>query len=238
MSTEDGDHFSNEQPLKRSASTGSAVPVSGLYLSPSSPSGSDVSDSGLPVMSSSHIYRPVPRTGGVLPTQLETTTTSSSNDPPTYLSLSLPGADSCEVSNHVTESNQSTNTIQLLPVMPPPMQQVPANLQNQTADFLSSSSPVPEAVSMQQVLVNQRNSEFGGLSPPPQASAAVAQQAEKVFVPFSAELMAVIQEMIRKEVRNCMAGFEQQQSGLCMQQAAADGFRNAAMKRIGISKTE
>ncbi|KAA8547162.1 hypothetical protein F0562_003572 [Nyssa sinensis] len=228
MNTEDG----NDYPLKRSVSAGSALPVSGLYLSPSSPSGSDVSDSSLPVMSSSHIYRPVARTGGVLPPQLEST--SSTNDPPTSLSLSLPGADSCEVSNRATELNQSTNPIQLLPVMLPPpptsvtaavpMQQVPVNQQNPKADFVSSAPPVP----FQHVRVTQWSSEFGGLSS--RIPVAVAQQA---FVPFSAELLAVIQEMIKKEVRSYVAGVEQQQSGMCTQQAAADGFRNAAVKRIG-----
>ncbi|KAA8531653.1 hypothetical protein F0562_006630 [Nyssa sinensis] len=248
ITPDEDDDFSNHPPLKRSASTGSAIPVSGLYLSPNSPCGSDASDSSLPVMSSAHVFRPVPRTGGVSPPQLETS--SSSNDPPTSLSLSLPGADSCEVSNRATESNQSTNPIQLRPVLPlppaavtvSPMQQIPFNQQNQKADFLSSSSLVPKAVSMEQFSVNPQKSEFGGLLSPPPASVAVAQQPEKMFVPFSAELMAVIQEMIKKEVRSYMAGFEQQQqqqkSGLCMQQAANDGFRNAAVNRIGISRIE
>ncbi|KAL0343547.1 UNVERIFIED_CONTAM: Transcription factor [Sesamum angustifolium] len=104
-----------ERPLKRSVSAGSGVPVSGLYLNPGSPSGSDVSDSSLPVMSASHVYKPVARAGGVLPPQLETA--SSAPDPPTSLSLSLPGV----------ESKQSTKTKlklrqklipQLLPVCP------------------------------------------------------------------------------------------------------------------------
>ncbi|KAE8695372.1 Transcription factor MYB44 [Hibiscus syriacus] len=44
------------QPLKRSASAG-------LYMSPGSPSGSDVSDSSVPVLLplQSHVYKPVPR---------------------------------------------------------------------------------------------------------------------------------------------------------------------------------
>ncbi|XVF61252.1 hypothetical protein PTKIN_Ptkin08bG0115400 [Pterospermum kingtungense] len=96
------------QPLKRSASAG-------LYMSPESPSGSDASDSSVPVLSSScHVYKPIPRTGGVnvdvnvMPAGAETA--SSSNDPPTSLSLSLPGAESCEVSTHpVTELTQMRN---------------------------------------------------------------------------------------------------------------------------------
>ncbi|KAJ1383058.1 hypothetical protein SESBI_43706 [Sesbania bispinosa] len=59
------------QPLKRPVSVGAAMPVStGLYMNPPTPgipSGSDTSESSVPVNSSSHVYRPVPRTGGVLP---------------------------------------------------------------------------------------------------------------------------------------------------------------------------
>ncbi|CBI33769.3 unnamed protein product, partial [Vitis vinifera] len=68
---------------------------------------------------------------------------------------------------------------------------------------------------------------------PATVPATVLSQGEKPFIPFSAELLAVMQEMIRKEVRNYMAGLEQ--NGVCLQ---ADGIRNAAVKRIGISKIE
>lgn len=196
--TEDGSFGGDypPHPLKRSVSAGAAAPVSGLYLSPSSPCGSDVSDSSLPVVSSSHVYRPVARTGGIIPPE----TTSSSNDPPTSLSLSLPGVDSCEVSNRVPEPNHAppANPIQMIPAMAP-LQQIPMHQHNQPAT-------VP---------------------------ATVLSQGEKPFIPFSAELLAVMQEMIRKEVRNYMAGLEQ--NGVCLQ---ADGIRNAAVKRIGISKIE
>ena len=192
--TEDGSFGGDyqPQPLKRSVSAG-AAPVSGLYLSPGSPSGSDVSDSSLPVVSSSHVYRPVARTGGIIPPE----TTSSSNDPPTSLSLSLPGADSCEVSNRAPEPSHAApaNPIQMIPAMAP-LQQIPMHQNNQPA-------------------------------------AAVLIQGEKPFIPFSAELLAVMQEMIKKEVRSYMAGLEQ--NGVCSQ---ADGIRNAAVKRIGISKIE
>lgn len=55
--------------------------------------------------------------------------------------------------------------------------------------------------------------------------------AEKQF--FSAEFLAMMQEMIRKEVRDYMAGIEQ--NGLCMQ---SDAVRNAVIKRIGIRKVD
>ncbi|KAK7252800.1 hypothetical protein RIF29_37014 [Crotalaria pallida] len=147
----------NPQPLKRSVSAGAAMPQvsTGLYMnppSPCSPSGSDVSESSGPVASSSHVYRPVPRTGGV---QIETA--SSSNDPPTSLSLSLPGVDSSEVSNRVTESTQET------PLNTPPLMRTPV-----------MAAPVAAA------------------GPPTGA------------FNFGGDLFSVMQEMIRKEVRNYM----------------------------------
>ncbi|KAK7309182.1 hypothetical protein RJT34_05715 [Clitoria ternatea] len=196
----------DQQPLKRSVSAGAAMPVStGLYMNPptpGSPSGSDVSESSVPPVAStspsSHVFRPVPRPGPVLP---PVETTSSSNDPPTSLSLSLPGVDSSEVSNRITEPIHAvlpqSNTISLLPIMtsslPPAAATTPA--------------PLP-AVMPQQTPFN-----------------------------FSAEFLAVMQEMIRKEVRNYMAGLELQQNGMCFQ-AAEEGFRNAAVKRIGISRID
>ncbi|XP_044481850.1 transcription factor MYB73-like [Mangifera indica] len=97
-----GDNIQN-QPLKRSVSAGSGVPLTtGLYMNPSSPSGSDVSDSSVHVLSSGHnIFKPLGRPE----------TTSSTNDPPTSLSLSLPGADSSEVTNQkAVESSKVVNT--------------------------------------------------------------------------------------------------------------------------------
>ncbi|KAK6151226.1 hypothetical protein DH2020_016158 [Rehmannia glutinosa] len=161
-----GAHQQPHRPLKRSVSAGSAVPVSGMYFSPGSPSGSDVSDSSLPF-----VYKPVA-------------------NPATSLSLSLPGVESTESTNPKIESTQpKTNPIPLLlPVLsiPPP--------------------PPP---------------------PPP---------------PFSKELMAVMQEMIRAEVKNYMQynqPQQYQQMGLRMQQANVnEGFRNAAMNRLGISRID
>ncbi|KAK6152754.1 hypothetical protein DH2020_012393 [Rehmannia glutinosa] len=188
-SDEDDFDNNNKRPLKRSVSAGSGMQVSGHYLNPGSPSGSDVSDSSLPVMSVSRVYKPVARSGVVLPPQIETA--SSENDPPTGLSLSLPGVES---TSHKTESTQlKTNPIRLL-----------------------TSAPAP----------------------------VVVQQREKGLMPFGAELMAVMQEMIRAEVRNYMVGIEQQhrqeyqqEMGICVQQANVnEGFRNATVKRVEISR--
>ncbi|EEF37423.1 transcription factor MYB44 [Ricinus communis] len=205
------DSLINTQPLKRSVSAGSGVPVStGLYMNPGSPSGSDVSDSSyVPVFTSSpHVFRPVARTGGVV-SFVEATSSSNDNnnnnnisdDPPTSLSLSLPGVDSSEVSNRVAESTPvrvpDSTTISLMPVM----NQVP--------------SPATAAAVQQGGSANS-----GG------------------FMGFTTEFMAVMQEMIRKEVRNYM--MEQSGGGgMCFQAAGGDGFRNVVgMNRVGVSKIE
>ncbi|KAK7307659.1 hypothetical protein VNO77_40907 [Canavalia gladiata] len=192
------------QPLKRSVSAGAAMPVStGLYMNPptpGSPSGSDVSESSVPVASSSHVFRPVPRPGGLLP---PVETTSSSNDPPTSLSLSLPGVDSSEVSNRIPEPTHTppppANAIPLLPIMTAP-------------------APVPLSLPLPQQFHEPLKQT--GLGP----------------FNLNAEFLAVMQEMIRKEVRTYMAGLEQQ-NGMCFQ-AVDDGFRNASVKRIGISRID
>ncbi|KAB5556986.1 hypothetical protein DKX38_007895 [Salix brachista] len=193
------------QPSKRSVSAGSGVPVStGLHMSPGSPSGSDVSDSSLPGLSSSsfnhNIYRPVARTGGVLP-PVETTSSSENNndDPPTSLSLSLPGADpATKVPNRVVESTQQ----------PKP---------NSVTPFLLAADPA-------------------------QTTPGVAGQTGHAgcgFVGFSRELMTVMQEMIRREVRNYM--MEQSGGvggGMCYQGMSGEGFRNVAVNRVGVGKIE
>ncbi|RYR78705.1 hypothetical protein Ahy_A01g003563 isoform B [Arachis hypogaea] len=154
--------------------TGPADFDGGLHMSPTSPgspSGSDASDCSVRAVSPSHVLRPVQRT--VVP-PIETA--SSSEDPPTSLSLSLPGVDvAVEVSNRVTESMSPVTTADPLP-LPSPQHQVVAPFN------------------------------------------------------FSAELMAVMQEMIRKEVRSYM----EQRNGMCFQ--AAGGFRNVSVNRVGISK--
>lgn len=222
---------SHHQPLKRTASTGSAGHASGAFsLNPGSPSGSDVSSSSLPCTSSSYVFKPVARTGPVLPPhQLETT--SENTDPPTCLSLSLPGVDSTDVSTRSPVSTQPKAPIQLLPPPPPPSPPAPVDQQNPHKQVAFGSQ---------------------------------AQLPDKVFVPFTGELLAVMQEMIRNEVRSYMMGMEQQQQqnlhqlhqqqqqmmmmhggmgmgmGMCVQQASAanDGFRNAAIQRIGINKID
>lgn len=207
-----------QPPLKRSVSDGSGLPV---YLSPGSPSYSDVSDSSVPVVSGSNLYKPVAIPGGVSPMKLEV----GSADPPTSLSLSLPGSDSSEETSHkidLTEANQT----------PPP-----TPLLSLAASPAAFAASIPVAVEMP--------------------------QQDKVFTPFSAELMAVMQEMIKTEVRNYMMGLEQhqkqlfhhqqqhqhyiqqqiqqqvQQMGMCMQQANVnERLRNPTINRVGISRID
>ncbi|KAJ8770678.1 hypothetical protein K2173_021325 [Erythroxylum novogranatense] len=185
-----------EPPFKR--------PSGGVSMNPGSPSGSDVSDSSVAVLSSSHVYRPVARTGGVMP-PVETTSSSNNDDPLTSLCLSLPGADSSEVSTRASESmptcvHESTQVSPLPPVNP-----------------VQVSCLAPISAPFQPV--------NGGTG--------------TGFMSFNAELMAVMQEMIRREVRNYL--MEQNGGGvgnMCYQAAAGDGFRNVAMNRIGVGKIE
>ncbi|KAI3713028.1 hypothetical protein L1987_71598 [Smallanthus sonchifolius] len=255
MTNEEFSEFAIQQPsLKRSVSAGSAVVVSGRYLNPGSPSGSDVSDSSVPVISSSqHVYWPIARTGAVLAPQIEVATSSPTQaqpvarDPPTSLSLSLPGVEN-EASTPMMLMPPSPVASSLPPPLPPvpihamPLRQVRIenhqNLNlNNNADLMSS---IPMAIStaMHQLKVSR--------DPVPPV-----EQPEKAFAPFSEEFLSVMQDMIRKEVRNYMTGVEQHNrqqrtagegGGMCMKQATSggsEGFRNAAVvKRIGISKID
>ncbi|XP_061353979.1 transcription factor MYB44-like [Gastrolobium bilobum] len=169
----------DHQPLKRSSSVGAG------YLNPSSPSGSDLSDPGLPAMSTPPSQVNVCRPIAVVPSIHLFETASSVNDPLTSLSLSLPGFSSPNNgsgsgSNHGFSSSP-TQVIQTRPPSPPPAQ----------------SS-------------DDRGKQM-----------------------FDAEFLAVMQEMIRKEVRSYMSGIEQ--NGLCMQ---TEAIRNAVVKRMGISNVE
>ncbi|KAK1275051.1 Transcription factor MYB44 [Acorus gramineus] len=216
----DGIH--QQPPPKRSSSVGPAVSA-GLCLSPGSPSGSDVSDSSLP---SSHVFRPIPRTGGV---QIGDSTTSldRNDDPPTLLSLSLPGSSPCEGGVCKSVNPDRPLTFQIEPPPPPP----PA-----AAYAATVAAAVEEAV------VEKMSVPLS------------AQPVQRAGFSFGPEFMEVMQEMIKKEVRAYMLGLEQYQpqqiqspnsivgggGSLCFQ-AVPDMngvIRNAAVKRIAISKID
>ncbi|KAI3747879.1 hypothetical protein L6452_10597 [Arctium lappa] len=221
MTNEEFNEFAIQQPLlKRSVSAGSAVPVSGLGLNPGSPTGSDTSDSSVPALSSSHVlFRPVARP--IVVAQIDVGTSSPprppppppANDPLTSLSLSLPGVD---------PSDEPTATpMQLMPPSPTEIPSPPP-----------PPSPVPiPALPLQQVPVNRirdlnLNDDAEFMSSIPAAISTAMQQlevSEKAAVPFSAEFLSVMQDMIRKEVRKYMRGLEQGGVGMCVQQASNGG---------------
>ncbi|KAL0692110.1 hypothetical protein Bca4012_059290 [Brassica carinata] len=148
---------------KRSVSDGCPPVATGLYMSPGSPTGSDVSDSS--TVPSVGLFKPVPRAGGVvLPLPTQTISSSSSDDPATSLSLSLPGA--ADVSEESNRSHESTTNIN-------------AWSQNKNTDssFFPFSAGFPSAIE-----------EMG-----------------KSFAGNGGEFMAMVQEMIKSEVRSYIA---------------------------------
>ncbi|CAH9124572.1 unnamed protein product [Cuscuta epithymum] len=192
MSADEGSDLADmihQQPLKRSVSAGAALPVSGLYFNPGSPSGSDISDSSLPPMSpSTHVFKPIPRTGAVLLPQAETPPLPPPPiDPPTSLSLSLPGVDSPEVSPRLTESTHPRSPIPL---------------------FSAAMQTPPLLPPMSFHQIPHEKPDLGGEAVTMAAKETQVQQ-DRVFVPFSQELLAVMQDMIKAEVRSYMMDAEQ-----------------------------
>ncbi|XP_020582804.1 transcription factor MYB44-like [Phalaenopsis equestris] len=194
-----------EERLVKRANSG------GLSFSPGSPSSSDLSDSShhsqaliTPPPLVAPVYRPVPRTGCIVPSQIspaiDTAAASNSSgsgsnmtdDPVTSLTLSLPGSssDQSEASDH-RRCNQS--------------------------DLLLMAPPTSETEKLQL---------------PAAAATATA------VVPFSKEFMAMMQEMIRQEVRNFMSGMEQRDWMNMNMNQSTESLRNSVIKRIGITKIE
>ncbi|XP_022894683.1 transcription factor MYB44-like [Olea europaea var. sylvestris] len=217
------------QPLKRSSSVGPSTKLcsSGLYLDPSSPSGSDLSDSSL---SGHQIYRPTARTGGTSPQH----SSPSQPDLLTSLSLSLPGSSSSPKT--VLETSMKSVSQQRKPVSDPtpkPLQE-PALKSGYHIQKTQSSTPLPPQPHVQLTFpplapVSMQTLQYAAAAKPtPSPSQAVA---DKQF--FSPEFLATLQEMIRKEVRNYMEGIEP--NGFYMH---TDAIRNAVAKRIGISEID
>ncbi|KAL4334629.1 hypothetical protein GQ457_07G025130 [Hibiscus cannabinus] len=190
---------SASQPLRRSASLGAGNNISGLYLYRDSSSGSDVSDSSLPAASS--VHTPLARTGSWATSSQHMETASTTTNPPTLLTLSLPGSNPCEISDPSPVSIPRSDLVPSPTEAPVPIPASPA---------------VGPAPSVQLKQMEMQNGTFR-----------MEQQC------FSAEFLAVMQEMIRTEVRNYMSGIEQ--NGLILQ---TEAIRNAVAKRIGISKLE
>ncbi|OIS96190.1 PREDICTED: transcription factor MYB44-like [Nicotiana attenuata] len=146
-----------KQPLKRSSSIGPGT----ISMNPGSPSESDLSDSGFPGFPQSNVYRAVTRPGEVLPPSVP--------DPPTSLSLSLPGSGFKETTGRVTPQ-----VAEPAPAPEPALSSAPG--------LMPQDLPVTE------------NYSFG------------PSIMEKQL--FSPEFLAVLQDMIHKEVKNYMSGFE------------------------------
>ena len=85
------------RPEKRQSSGGGpSMAAMGLCLSPDSPTRSDVSDTGFPVVSFPNLYRPMARTGAVQVPPQQFEPSSKKDDPPTTLTLSLPRTETYE----------------------------------------------------------------------------------------------------------------------------------------------
>ncbi|KAG6438106.1 hypothetical protein SASPL_103042 [Salvia splendens] len=127
-------------------------------------------------------------------------------DPVTSLSLSLPGLDPSPNQSVLELDPQiaADHSVKSVPVLP----QLP--IQMFAPHPPPPPPPLPPAINL--------NRQF-------------ASAADKQF--FSPEFLAVMQDMVRKEVRNYMAGMDQK--GFCVQNEA---IRNAVVKRMGISKID
>ncbi|KAJ0234350.1 Transcription factor MYB44 [Hirschfeldia incana] len=186
----------HRRPAKRSVSDGCPPVATGLYMSPGSPTGSDVSDSStVPVLHSAGLFKPVPRAGGVvLPLPVETS--SSCGDPATSLSLSLPGAD--VVSEESNRSHESTNI------------DAWRRQKKNTESFLPLSGGFRSAIE-----------EMG-----------------KSFAGNGGEFMAMVQEMIKAEVRSYMMEMQRNHNGI----GGSSGFRDNGMmipmSQIGVGRIE
>ncbi|CAH2061384.1 unnamed protein product [Thlaspi arvense] len=116
-------NLTDEKPLKRTASGGGGVVSTGLFMSPGSPSGSDVSEQSCgPVLPSfSHVFKPTARAGGVV---IES---SAAKDPATSLSLSLPWV------------NESTgrDTAELFPVRREEAEEKEKGISGFSGDFMT-----------------------------------------------------------------------------------------------------
>lgn len=164
------------QAPRRSESGDVTMALSGLCVNPESPSGSDVSDSSQPVLSPLDV-NVCPRGAGIAANvqpsrRIDPAPVSEDvSDPPTALTLSLPGSSSHSFKIHDKVSFQEK-------LRPPTEYAVPP----------------------------------------------------KMLV--SPELLSVMQEMIKKEVRNYMS----EKNEMCSQ--SEGGVRNAGIKRIGVGRKD
>ncbi|PKI31892.1 hypothetical protein CRG98_047724 [Punica granatum] len=127
------------------------------------------------------------------------TTSSTSDYPPTLLSLSLPGSELAEVSTRTEPTPPAAPELEL--TQPWSARQAVAELAQPPARTIHLM-PAPVI------------SPAPALAPAPAPPA--VERRKTGFTPFSEDFMAVMQEMIRAEVRNYMAGLGQGGAALGM----------------------
>nr|AEO27498.1 MYB2 [Chrysanthemum x morifolium] len=141
MTNEEFNELQVQQPmLKRSVSAGSGVPISSpgyfhqFNNTPNSPTGSEISDSNIQgLTSSTHLFTVVPPPPPVV------------NDPPTSLSLSLPGVDSDMKEN--SPPPPVTVAANVMPIRQVPaemMTAIPAAISTAMQELRVSKPPAPE----------------------------------------------------------------------------------------------
>ncbi|RRT37994.1 hypothetical protein B296_00053925 [Ensete ventricosum] len=211
------------RPLKRASSDGLILLSggSGLCLSPGSPSGSDLSDSSHhshPMMPPPHSYQPVPTTGRIVPcsspihqhTQGEPISAAVA---PTFL-------------------NNDDDPATSLTLSLPGSCQMSTSKDHQVQTIFKSSHQSQLSCSV--AAAPQQMMPLGFSS----AATSAEEGRRPAPSPFSAEFLAIMQEMIRDEVRSYMAGLEQSRM-MCGVQPPSESARNAAaVKPIGVTDLE
>ncbi|CAL9075453.1 unnamed protein product [Musa textilis] len=204
------DHEEAARPLKRASSVGSVLLSgrTGMCLNPGSPSGSDLSDPG-------HHSHPVAVTGAVMPPsssphqshQMERIT-AATTDTTTPLIIYEDPVTSLTLSLPGTDHMDTTSE-------PHHQSSTDNNKKQNPPQLLPISNHTPW--------------------PKPQRCSTVASAEEERRpepFPLNAELLAVMQEMIRKEVKCYMAALEHHEV------RQAESVRDTVINRIGTTKIE
>ncbi|KAK4772809.1 hypothetical protein SAY86_014584 [Trapa natans] len=147
-------------------------------------------------------------------------TTAAAASPTTVLSLSLPGSEPGDESTPQSAPPPVTGLTQ-----PGLAWQTAAELSHPA---VSTLPPIPAPAK-------------SPLPYPSSAGSATSERSKEGITLFSVEFMAVMQEMIRAEVRNYMAALDQQEGSgndMCSQAAAAEGIRDTIIGRLGIGRIE
>ncbi|KAL9264557.1 Transcription factor MYB73-like protein [Drosera capensis] len=140
----------------------------------------------------------------------------------------------------LSESSHGTSHIfrpvALIPVIP--TTQVAAALPSQRAETVPDDPPTSLCLSLPGLGSREKGNDEKIAVPKALVAEEAAEATGKVFGPFSRELMEVMQEMIRKEVRSYMTGMLPPVSPTAKQDGAevSSMIGNAMVKRMGISR--